>query len=197
MSFFGNYFGGGGACDYPAETDVRYGVEYGSGVYTGSLLVAGTLGTSEPLIHSPAEILSQLLIDLDLGVEPEIPAAAWSVYYGSEPADPDRCITTYDTQGRDGGRMHATGLRDEHPGIQIRIRADTHRVGFAKAKAIAHAIDTGVVSDVVTMDDNTTRYHVWNVTRTGNVLAIGKEPTSQRAIFTVNVIATIKRLTLD
>lgn len=36
--------GGGGTCDYPAESDVRSGVDYGDGAYTGTYGVAVPVG---------------------------------------------------------------------------------------------------------------------------------------------------------
>jgi len=95
--------------------------------------MAGTLA------HSPAEIVRQLLVDLELGVNP--PSAGWQAYSTSEPTSPDNVITVYDTAGRSHGRDSVINDRQEHHGIQVRVRSATFRDGWLKSNIIAQALD--------------------------------------------------------
>lgn len=190
MSFFGNYFGpGAAACDYPAEGDVREGVEYGSGVYTGTLAVPGAIDPSLPMLHSPADVVRWLLVDLGYGTDPA-DAGAWPIFVSAEPSIPSNCVTCYDTQGLDGGRISTTGERIEQPGVQIRVRGNDHATSYEKAMAIATAIDETVYQNTVTIDG--TSYSVHQISR-GQILAMGRDGVSARMIHTINLICTLGR----
>jgi hypothetical protein len=141
--------------------------------------------------HSPADVLRYLLIQLGLGTAPSS-GGAWPVYAADEPATPDNCITVYDTQGRDAGRIMNTGEREEYPGFQVRVRSLDHPTGALKANQIADALDTAVRLTNVTVETYT--YLVYCVSRTGNVLAAGKEsPTSKRKLFFINGVVRLSR----
>src|SRR5687768_852739 len=133
-------FGSGsftGILDVPAAGDVRLGVGYGAGgtEFTGTLAVpsnSGGSGTS----HSPAEVVAQMLIDLGEGSDPASDGA-WPCGYSSEPADlPDNRITVYDTTGADFGGSMIDGELWGTFGIQVRVRAATHGVGWTKLQGI-------------------------------------------------------------
>jgi len=148
-----------------------------------------TVGGS--LLHSPADIVSRLLTAFGYGVDPSVPGE-WPVNVAREPNTPDDAITVYDTQGRDDGRTMVDGERQEHHGFQVRVRSMTHPAGYAKARSIADALDQGVLFTQVDVDGTT--YTVFAVTRTSDVIAIGKEAElSKRSLFTINAIAAIRR----
>lgn len=183
MAFFGNYFAGGGGCDYPAAADVRSGVAYGFGAYAGTLAVPAE-PYPVPGEHSPADVVRQLLVDLGLCSDPGA-GFAWPAYASAEPPAPDEAVTVYDTAGTSFGRSMATGARSENPGVQVRVRARDHRTGWAKARQIARLLDTGTLWRAVTV--GTAAYCVQDFGRTSDVLALGKEvPNSKRSLFTVN-----------
>lgn len=183
---------GGGSCDYPAASDVRYGVVYASGALTGTLVVSAPAGGAGPLLHSPADILRWLLVQLGLGTDPGN-AGSWPVYCSSEPHAPDNCITTYDTEQRGDGRSQISGEMFQHYGVQIRIRSVDHPTGYVKANALANALDQSVYQEVVTVSG--TRYLIHAVSRSSAVLPLGKEvPASKRSLFTINLLVSLRLL---
>ena len=144
---------------------------------------------SGALTHSPADIVRTRLIELTLGTNPAS-NTAWPIFVSSEPDTPDNCITIYDTLGRDQGRVMWTGERQEMHGIQVRIRSQTHALGYTKARAIAVALDESIESDLVTID--ATDYCLHSITRTSDVLALGlQKPASRRYLFTVNALVSV------
>jgi hypothetical protein len=146
---------------------------------------------SGPLNHSPADVIAALLIDLGIGGDAGAdPLPEWPVYVGSEPSSPDSTITVYDTAGRAFGRSMATGDLSEHHGFQVRVRARTHAGGWLKARAVAVALDRGVLHRTVTVGGRA--YFVNVVNRESGPLALGKEvPATKRSLFTVNATADL------
>lgn len=147
------------------------------------------------LDHSPADVIRKVIVQLTLGVVPSYAngvynGSPWPVFAGGEPDKPDSSITVYDTSGVDHGRlMH--GERSEHHGVQVRIRSAAHTAGYAKARAIAVGFDEDVSFMTVTI--GSTSYTVWAITRTSDVLDIGKEPGTNRDLFTVNAIVSLRK----
>lgn len=143
------------------------------------------------LLHSPADILRQLLIDLELGTAYVDDATSWAVFASGEADMPDDCITVYDTEGRNHGREMVHGERQEHHGFQVRVRARNHAVGYLKARDIAVKLDQEVYQELVTVEE--IQYLVHAVTRVGDVLPIGKDaPRSKRSLFTINGIVSLR-----
>lgn len=141
------------------------------------------------LAHSPAQVLARCLVELALGTDP-LAEGLWPIGAAAEPSTPDNCVTVYDTSGFDHGRDHVTGQRQEHHGVQLRVRAATHKIGWAKARALAVALDEAVYQETPTIDN--IRYLIHAVTRTSDVLTLGKEPASQRRLFTINAKLTLR-----
>lgn len=198
--------------DYPIEDDVRFGVSYGSGTYTGTLTLpddadvrfgitygadgtefTGTLavggGTQPDGPHSPADVVRWLLIQLGIAAEP--PVTPWPAYCSSEPNFPDDCVTVYDVAGVDDGRLMVTGEAPTHYGVQVRVRATDHATGYAKASEIRDTFAEDVLLETVTISDTT--YLVQAMSRIGNVIALGKEtPAGRRSLFTCNATVSLK-----
>ncbi len=146
------------------------------------------------LLHSPADVIRQLLVDMDLGLDYEDAKTSWAAFASGEPDLPDDCITVYDTDGRQNGRDMVGGERNEHAGFQIRVRARDHATGHGKARQIAVAIDEGVNNVQVDLEGN--GYLIYAITRTGGVLALGKDaPNSKRSLFTINGVASLRQTT--
>lgn len=156
-------------------------------------------------LHSPAQIIQQVLIDLAEGTDP-VPwedqeaaialgaAAAWPVFSVGEPALPDNVITIYDTSPQfDGSAMH-NGETWFHYGFQVRIRSALHQSGFVKMNDINKALDEDVYNLVVTLTEPSQQYLIQSISGT-MPLVVGKEtPASKRDLFTINALATIRRM---
>lgn len=148
---------------------------------------------SGSLTHSPAEVVRQLLVDLSLGTLPSA-GGSWPICATQELDSPDNAMTVYDTSGRLDGRTMTDGEQQEHYGFQVRVRSATHEAGHAKANAIAVALDQSVLLEVVTVE--TSVYLVQAVSRTTNVLPIGKETgLSKRSLFTINAVVSLRQTT--
>lgn len=142
------------------------------------------------MTHSPAHVTAYLLELLELG---SIGGATWPVRVGKEPDTPDNCLTTYNTAGRDQGRLMRNGARKEMFGVMIRVRSSNEPDGAAKAYAIAEAIDL-VYQRYVTVDG--TQYFVHSASRPSSVLANGEElGISKRRVFTVNILLNVRQVT--
>lgn len=150
------------------------------------------------LLHSPAEIARKVLIALGVGVEPSYAGnrysgQPWPIFFSGEPNNPDSCITVYDTTGNAGQRTMIDGQFNDFDGIQVRIRAASHGVGFVKAKAVKTAMEEQAYEEAVTIGD--ADYVLHSFDRVGQVLSLGKEsPESTRRLFTVNAVASVRML---
>lgn len=154
------------------------------------------LGT---LVHSPSEVILQLLIDMGLAGNPVdasgLPKTTlpdWPAYDSSEPDGPDNTITVYDTTSRLSGRASPTGYVMEHFGIQIRVRGSSKPVAWTKARNVAVTLDEDFGAYRRTVTIGSSSYLVQSVNRTGGVQRMGKEtPTSKRFVYTINVLTQI------
>jgi hypothetical protein len=143
------------------------------------------------LNHSPAAVLRQALVDLGLASEPGA-GQEWPAFATKEPDSPDHTLTCYDTAGRDLGRTVPDQGRTEMPGVQVRVRAGSFAVGWAKANALALALDAVYRQTVVV---ESTPYLLRHVARTTGVLSLGLDsPNTARRLFTVNALASITAL---
>lgn len=141
---------------------------------------------------SPASILAQLLIDLSLGIAPSA-NGDWRSYANDMPdllTGPDSVLCSYDTTAIFDGRLMRGGDTIEHPGWQIRVRAMSFESGWAKAAAIANALD-GVARRTVTVD--ATDFVIQGIHRRGNIIPLGHEDNDRkrRQAFTLNGVMTI------
>lgn len=138
---------------------------------------------SGSLRHPPARIIQQLLVDLGLGVDN--PDGTWPIFVNHMPDSPDNAIAVYDTDGKQFGRNSNEGERQEHYGIQIKVRQDrVDETVQRKIDAIKVAVDETIYREDVTISSRT--YLVQAFTRTSNVLQLGLEPVSRRRLYTIN-----------
>ena len=143
------------------------------------------------LDHSPAEIVRRVLIALGLGADPQAVSPEWPVYAVSETNNPDNVITVYNTTGTQSGRTR-DGERQEHHGIQIRVRSAYEAIGYQKARDIAVALDQDVYQEPVAIDGKAYRVHA--ITRTSDVLSLGRQtPNTERRLFTVNAVVSLRQ----
>jgi hypothetical protein len=150
------------------------------------------------LTHPPAQIIRQLLIDLDQGTNPEA-SGEWPIYAVEMPDSPSDVVFVSDTEGRTFGRYHPTGETVEKYGIQFLFRSEG-LYGYLKAADISSAVDVYVRRNEVHMDEDEdypeADYMVNAVHKIGPIVRIGKEPDSGgRWLWSLNCIASIEPIT--
>ena len=156
-----------------------------------TLIVLEYDGTSS-VIHSPAEVVQQLLIDAGLGTDPD-DGEAYPVYSTNEPDGADEVITVYDTAGTPQGDIQYSGESILYDGIQIRVRARSHRnYGWRLATDIRDYLSQGVSYTEVSLEG--VRYIVYSFNRIGPVLSLGKDPAVKYSVYTLNVNVAYERL---
>jgi hypothetical protein len=141
------------------------------------------------LQNSPAEIVRQLMVLENVGTLPDA-SGEWPIYVANEPTTPDNCITVRDTAGVSHGRSMPDNALLEHFGIQVRVRAATHSVGWPKANAVRLMLKDVYCAEA-TVDGVLYRVHA--LVKIGQILALGKEaPMSKRSIFTINMLVSLR-----
>lgn len=146
------------------------------------------------LNHSPAHIVSKLLIQLGLTTLPVTgTVGVWPVHVSNEPNVPDNCVTIYDTVGQPDGRSMIDGELDQHFGFQVRVRSDNFPDGWAKAYAIQRALAELITNLVVHINDSD--YLVHCISKIGIIIHFGKEvPSNKRDLFTINALVSLARI---
>lgn len=140
--------------------------------------------------NSQAEVVAQLLIDMELGTDP-LQQQPWPVQATGEPDSPDDCITVYDQDGTSDGRTMVDGEALLHRGLQIRVRSSEHPEGWQKANDIRERLAAEVNMAAVRI--GTAAYTVACVARIGPVRPLGKEtPSTKRSLFTLNAVAHVR-----
>ena len=152
---------------------------------------------SGALIHSPADIIRNLLIDLSQGTAPA-DSDAWPIYVAQEPDSPDSVITIYNTLGTRQGRF-MFGEVQEKPGFQVRVRDPEHYSGFEKVQAITIALDNMASNTVVEVGDDAgtgnQSYTVYAITGRLGVIALGRDtPRTKMHLFTINAVVTVRQI---
>lgn len=162
------------------------------------------------LKHSPHRVIQQLVVDLELAVDPEdwmadhdadaIPNAVWPVYYAREPDRPDDLVRVRGTEGVSSGWTQVDGERQERHGIQIMVRGRDDDLTEHRARHIAIALDRVHRQFVTVLDPNTgtgsdaTVYIVHSFDRTSGVIPLGLDtPEGKRSLFTINGVTAIRQ----
>ncbi len=144
------------------------------------------------LANSPAEIIANLLVNKAYGTDPSL-NQTWPIEVADEPDSPDNVITIYDTGSISSGRSMVDGQQLEHYSIQIRVRSQTHPVGWTKINQIAKGMDENIYLDTVTIGSNVYKVHA--ISRRGGIFPLGKEyPQSQRSLFVVTGQCSIRQI---
>lgn len=147
---------------------------------------------SGSLASSPASIFQQLLVDLSLGTIPT-DEGSWPVYAGNLPGETDNSILVTDSENVAQGVHQISGQTQEHHGVKITVRGQTRPTAWTKANAVAVALDGSVRNTTVTV--SSIDYIVYAVDRRSGPLAVGKEPETNRYIYTINVVASLRQTT--
>ena len=161
----------------------------------GVFSFARVLTVSDALSSSPANILASYIIDEAIG-DLTNPTAGneWPLYTSYLPDGTSiktnaGCL--YDTTGIKDGRL-MVGEVIQHYGIQLRIRSDRQQTGWVKLEEVMLALDV-VFNVIITV--NSKDYQIQNISRTSPPISLGTEKgTKGRQLFTLNFIATIKRI---
>jgi hypothetical protein len=138
------------------------------------------------MIHSPADIVRYALVGLEVGTLPSA-GGTWPISVNKELDTPDETVTVFDTTGKDDGRSMYDGTRDEHPGVMLRIRAQSVPAAHNKASELATLLDTLYQEEVSIGEES---YLLHSVTRVGNPIP-ASDPNSERKLFTVNCLVCI------
>lgn len=138
---------------------------------------------------SPADVIRQLLVDLNLSSDANEP---WRAYTGFLPDDPDSAICVFDTAGVQDGRLMRTGEQIMHPGVQVMVRGADYLETRNRAHDIAIALDAQ--RKTVVAVDSEQSYTVHNVSRTGDIMSLGMEVEGDRRrhFFTINAVVTME-----
>lgn len=148
-----------------------------------------------PLSHSPATIVSQLLVDGGIcGLPPT--SLIWPAYVTSLPDTPDDAVVVTDTESVQEGRVQFTGEIQEHYGVQIKIRSGKYSDGYAVCEEIKELLDLLVYNESVFLSEGPTAatYTVHAITRTTGIVVIGKEVSgSKRSLFTINALVSVTK----
>lgn len=150
--------------------------------------------STQKLEISPMEIMASYITDVLGKMTDPDDKTTWPLYQGHIPDGEEvetNCGGIYDTAGINDPRS-MDGTVNEHPGIQLRIRARDYEIGFAKIEDIAAALDA-VIRETIVVGSST--YRLQNVSRTTPIVSLGVEPgTKRRIAFTVNYLITVKKL---
>lgn len=142
------------------------------------------------MIHSPADIMAKLFIDLGYGTLPVAGSnVVWPIFSIREPDRPDDCITIFNTAGVQDGRSMIDGELQEHLAFQVRVRSKDSAEGWTKAKALQTAMAMSMTQRIVSIAAS--HYTVHCCSNIGQVAHIGTEPNSKRAVHTVNSLVSI------
>ena len=149
------------------------------------------------LRHSPADVLRQLMIDLDLGTDPD-DEEDWPIFCSLTPDAPDALISTWNTTPVQHGRAMVGGEVQKIHGAMIWLRAKDDPTVQDKANAVLIALTQQVSFDEVICpavgDIPASTYVVKNVNLASGPIAVGKEPTSSRDVVTINVLVSVRQL---
>lgn len=133
--------------------------------------------------HSPAQIIRQFLQDASLIDE----SASWQSFVSFMPPEPNEALCFYDIAGVPNGRLHRTGEKIEHDGVQILLRGRDYTDAWVKSHAIATYLD--IQRNVTVEMDSDNSYLVYNISRPGSILAVGIDPQDdkRRHNFSINL----------
>jgi len=143
-------------------------------------------------MSSPADIIRQLLIDLNLATEGL--TSSWPVFVSFLPGTPDNALGIYDTAGKLDGRIMQSGEQVAHPGIQVVVRGSIYPDARKKAEDIAVALDAQIRTIVVM--DSMDSYILHNVSRSGDIIPLGveQEGDRRRHLLSINAVVTINQI---
>lgn len=148
---------------------------------------------SDGLIHTPAEIIRQLILNLELGEPIADPLARWTVFHSNLPELPHDAILISDTEGVLQGREHVEGHLETKYGIQVMVRSNNVSQGYIKATRIKEAFSEDVLRTEVELEGEV--YLIQAITCRSPVIDVGRDTTGKRYRKTVNAIVSLHNTT--
>lgn len=145
------------------------------------------------LLILPVSILASYIIEVLKKMTDPSNGIDWPLYQTSMPDGDEvktNCGALYDTPGMNEPRL-MMGLVVTHPGIQLRIRSSTSKIGWVKIEDIADALDEVKNVDIA-VDGKT--YRIQNASRTSPIVPLGLEVGTRRYLFTVNYLLTVRKI---
>lgn len=142
------------------------------------------------LQHAPADVLRWLLIAMGFGTEPTL-QLPWPICFKKEPTTPDNCITVYDTSSQMDGCSMIDGEQLQHYGIQLRIRTDDAKAGYAFAQNMYASVNAQLYSQRVAIDSAV--YDVQRLAKLSFLSPGSNEPTDKRITYTMNGLLALRR----
>lgn len=146
------------------------------------------------VVESPAEMIHEYLVGEGIVTVPA-DGLAWPGYVSSMPDGgtvKDNAVCIYDTTGIMQGRDMGSGEHFERFGVQVRIRCKEHADGYAKARAIAYALD--ILTRAAVTVTGGQAYEIHAVSR-GSILPLGPgQDDKRRRLFTINATLTATAL---
>lgn len=144
------------------------------------------------MIHSPAHILSQYLIDMPSSIvcDPARYQAGldkWPCFTAAQTDKPDNQIVIYNTMGVPRGRVQRGGQTKITPTISVRIRAQTDPEGWDFGSRLVAVFDAILRAPVVVEEND---YTIHAVSVRGSLLPLGQETGNNRMLFTLNAFIT-------
>ena len=87
-----------------------------------------------------AEDIKSILVTA--GVGSATPTADWSIHIGTEPAQPNKVLTIYDTGGEGSGYyLNSAKKPTVYDTFQVRVRGMTYTEAYAKLSSVLDALD--------------------------------------------------------
>lgn len=142
------------------------------------------------MIHSPATVLHDYLIEQGTFGDPDASSLVWPLYISYMPDDQgiNDVGAIYDVDKVKDGR-HMAGDNVFHHIIQIRIRSQIFPDGWTKTEAVRAKLES-VLRTVAIVDG--TPYTLQNISQEGGPFYLGlEEGTKRRHLFSMNFLATI------
>lgn len=149
------------------------------------------------LAHSPAEVLRQLIIDLNQGSWPNLDSD-WPVYTRQKPNEPDNLILTTTLGSVPHGRNFVTGESRLHFGAEVLVRSirtnstgtGGYTSGYEKIGLVCLALNTQVFNRIVYVSSYT--YTVHAMVQTGDISDQGADNAdNERYLFSVSYTMAI------
>lgn len=123
---------------------------------------------------SPSDLLSRLVVAKGYGFTPPLsknaPANRYAAFVDAFPDQPAHVVCCNTNGNNRGDERDLNGCPVNHPGVQVRVRAQTREAAYAKAKALYDWMAT-VRRESLTIDTET--YRIDNLSVQGEPIYVG------------------------
>jgi len=144
-------------------------------------------------MSTPAFILREALLGLELVNSPEHSDLGWPAYPRDLPDSPDNAVQLKTSTPFLEGKLMRGGILIKHPGVQLTIRGIDENTAHDKGEELEKALSESIKNLDVEADDKT--YRINNVHIATGLTYIGEERDTRRHLFTINVRLTLREIT--